>query len=759
VAKLGDSLKRRILLWSFLLLIPLVGFGTFGYRQAQRSTEQLIGTEFKDRAFSAADKVSRSLYERFADIVELAENPLLASARSTTEARGAVLARALERQAIVYRLLLTTDLDGKVVASTDAALVGTSLADDPAFAEGLFGEPYFSPAVYLDPQTRTPTVSFSMLVKDRDTGQDLGLVLSRVDYATLFAENMVAKETFGKTGELLIVDPESGRILCAKDRARIMKTKVPADLLEAAKKDRGGFLVRLDEDSGVEHVWAWATEQGFSTYPGQHVLVFARQEATEAFETMRTLGRNLLVAMVVVVVVILLMGHQVGRSISRPILKLAGIAEGISVGDLSPVRVASGRNEVGRLAGAMKGMVAYLTEMAKTAESLAGKDLTVVPEPKSETDVFGKTFRGMVTTLRDLLVRLRTASEQLATSAEEIAASAASIQKGGESQAAATEDTSAALAQMAAQIGGVQKNTETLAANVDETAAAIHEMSILVERTAKNSEVLTRAAQETTETLRRMSGSIQHVDERVRAVDDVSKKTVGETAEASSSLQSTIQSLGERSQDIGKIVRLIDAIADQTNLLALNAAIEAARAGDAGRGFAVVADEVRKLAERSSKAAAEIGGLVEGMQSDSSRAVGMTQEILESMMQAFRNASEMVSDVKVLTQEQAAGATQILTVAERMSEISAEVSNAAHEQASASKGILVAVRQMEDMTQQVAGATVEQKKGGDIAVGAMESIANVARANLTAVEELSKASVLLAHEADELKNELAAFHL
>jgi methyl-accepting chemotaxis protein len=153
----------------------------------------------------------------------------------------------------------------------------------------------------------------------------------------------------------------------------------------------------------------------------------------------------------------------------------------------------------------------------------------------------------------------------------------------------------------------------------------------------------------------------------------VAMRTIAETVTATAR---KIEELGKNSDQIGRIVAVINEIAGQTNLLALNAAIEAARAGDQGRGFAVVAGEVRRLAERTTKATKEVGQMIETVQKVTKQAVeqmkaGTTQveagvattskagASLEEIIAAAQNVGNMITRISGTACQQGDAAQQI----------------------------------------------------------------------------------------------------
>jgi methyl-accepting chemotaxis protein len=184
-------------------------------------------------------------------------------------------------------------------------------------------------------------------------------------------------------------------------------------------------------------------------------------------------------------------------------------------------------------------------------------------------------------------------------------------------------------------------------------------------------------------------------------------KVVDETISIMSSIATrvklsaqAVESLGNRSDQIGGIVGTIEDIADQTNLLALNAAIEAARAGEQGRGFAVVADEVRALAERTTRATREIGEMIKVIQHETKEAVvtmeeGVTEvakgsekaaesgKALEQILEQINSVTCQVAQVATAAEEQTATTSEISHNMQQITEVVSQTASGAQKNAAA----------------------------------------------------------------------------
>ena len=398
-----------------------------------------------------------------------------------------------------------------------------------------------------------------------------------------------------------------------------------------------------------------------------------------------------------------------------------------------------------------------LTQLGVLAEQVSMGDLTTDIRSQSRDEIWWleHSMRQMVKNLREIATQIAVSSRAVAQSAEEISSSSSQMAKGAEMQSSSTEETSSTMVEIASQMQNLARSAESLAANVDQTSASIQEMSATLTQTSENGAVLIRAVEEATGTLGTMIENVGAIATRIHQVDQVSRQSVVETRDNGERLQESIASIGQRSDEIGKIVKVIEGIADQTNLLALNAAIEAARAGEAGKGFAVVADEVRRLAERSVTATQEIGGVIETVQKDTKRAVSLIEHVLAGIVESINKTSGLVAEAAGAADEQAADAREVLATVGRMSNLARQIASSISENATGAQEISAAAQKMNQLTHQMSEAVTEQKHGGEMVVKAVEAIAVVSRQNLVAVEQMSGAAKSLAGESDALKQRVS----
>lgn len=189
--------------------------------------------------------------------------------------------------------------------------------------------------------------------------------------------------------------------------------------------------------------------------------------------------------------------------------------------------------------------------------------------------------------------------------------------------------------------------TEKQAATLEETATSLDEITANVKGTASGAQKTDNAVDSVKNGAQEGS---QIVSRAVLAMDEISKT----------------------SDEISKIIGVIDDISFQTNLLALNAGVEAARAGEAGQGFAVVASEVRMLAQRSSDAASEIGTLIQSSVAkveEGVKLVGEAGQALDAIVGQVNDASGRVREISVATREQAEVLTSVNTAVATMDEM------------------------------------------------------------------------------------------
>jgi len=484
-----------------------------------------------------------------------------------------------------------------------------------------------------------------------------------------------------------------------------------------------------------------------------------------------------------------------------PVRHMVEVASAVAKGDLTETLNIDSADEIGVLARSLQEMVVNLrrvvdniqeasVQVASSAGQISANAKLINQGAQSQAQAAEETSTSMeemaasIQTVAGNAQSLATYVEETSSSINQMGTSIEEVARSSSTLAGTITEASATIEEMTVSIDQMAKNLENLAGTVTETSATVEELTTFIASVAHNAESLSQAAQKTAHTVAEMAAAVSDVAKIAEEADRISRRAsddartgdeaVGRTIAGMRTISETMENtarvitgLGRRSQEIGKILEVIEEIADQTNLLALNAAIEAARAGEAGRGFAVVADEVRKLAERSVEATKEIGEVIRQVQTETGDAVetakagaAETKEginladkaglALRSIIDSVSRSSQLMAQIASATAKQSMASAEVLQTVSNMTSATNQVTSAVREQAEGTKQIRQAMENINRIMTQAAYSTKEQAAGGRQVRVAVENMNKIAGQVNIATKEQAEGSRQIVQAVDNM---------
>lgn len=386
---------------------------------------------------------------------------------------------------------------------------------------------------------------------------------------------------------------------------RVVGTKLSDELADIVLK-QGQSYIGNAEILGVEHICSYVPTKDEN---GQiNGLIFAGislQSATEQING--TVKMACVVGVIAVVISIIIMSIFVGRSVSKPLAKLTGLAQMMEHGDLGlkskqTLKVDIRTNdEIGYLTRIFQNMMehlkGYIGEISVTLAAISDGNLTV----ETTQDYVGD-FVSIKESLDEILKKLNGTMSQIMESTDYVS-------NGADQMSVGAQSLSQGSVEQASTVEGLEMNVREISQRISQSAENAQQASQMVE--SVGTQILE---------------SNQKMQEMIDAMREIN----------------------ESSNEISKIIKTIESIASQTNILALNAAVEAARAGEAGKGFAVVAEEVRALAGKSAEASKT------------------TTDLIESSIQRVEHGSMIASEMASQLEFVVSGANQVMETTTRI---------------------------------------------------------------------------------------------
>lgn len=490
---------------------------------------------------------------------------------------------------------------------------------------------------YIDASTGQMIVTAAAPIYDHRTQEIIGAIGYDIKLSQL--TTIMAQYKIGEQG-FIILTTDGGQVIYHPDSQNIQKDISQIDwsanvtsVLQNGKTGTLDYTMAGVSYSGSVNQVASCGWYVLSGLPTDEIMN-AFYSAVKTIITIYTLGLILLIMMI----------FFISLSISKPIKKLAVVAEKIADGDLNVNVDVTSSDEtglvaqaIGKTADRLNDYIHYIDEVSQVLNQIAENDL--VFELKY-------SYNGEFSKIKESLLHIKT---MLTSTLEQISHTATDVASGSDHVSAGAQ--------------ALSQGTTEQASSIEELAATITDISEQVKENARDS-------QEANKLVWNVSSELTDSNRQMQELKDA------------------MEAINRSSGEIRKIIKTIEDIAFQTNILALNAAVEAARAGEAGKGFAVVADEVRSLASKSGQAAKETTTLIEDSINSIGNGTSLTEAAANKILQVVERAervSEAIERITEASNKQSEAISQVSIGVEQISGVVQSNSATAEESAAASQ--------------------------------------------------------------------------
>jgi len=498
------------------------------------------------------------------------------------------------------------------------------------------------------------------------------------------------------------------------------------------------------------------------------------------------------------------------RDLTRAAQVLGEAASRVATGDLASPFVFDSEDEFGALSrsfatmrGSLRGTVGHIASIVDGVEDVSG-------QVSEAANTVAAASRQQVQELTDAETAMSTVLLQTRE-----------IHGGVEGLAQSVDGSSVAIEQIGATSRELTDTAEQFSEHVFGVASSITEMIASIRSVGEFADGLSESAAETMSSMEEMASSAMQIDANATETARLAEEMVGDAEKgrevvrrtqagmdaihgSTESVTGVIDALVGRSEEIGRILGVIESVADETALLALNASIIAAQAGDDGHGFKIVADQVKQLARRTLTSTHEIAAVIDAVQSESRNAVDAIRESGSSVKEGVKLASaaaasleqitasastsgQRVEDIVKVIRIHAEGSSDVTRLMERVNDGAAEILGAGEEQKRTSAGVLTSSETMGEMAEVVKTGAGEQTRSLEEisrAIGQARSVASDitgavesqsgecaaaaetltrvrahSDANARSVDEMRQAVVGLLRRAKALREDVSRFRL